>query len=318
MCSRGCSRNSASPAGSRSTAARPECRGRATRLEAVGKPRAVLDQVPHRDRFVRQRHFGEERLDQSIEVEPPAVRRAANSAMQVSDLVIEPIWKRWSGRRRGSRIGIGEADGKGRGPAARPDDRDRHARKRTPQRFPPRPCTAIGPRLRRWLAETLAARSWAATRQRHRRARARLRRQFRSGQGARDRGAGAHAILALAEQEGASGRGVPRRLHRRPPDPRPGRAGREPRTATAAGTPPATVGAIGAAAACARLLRSMPSKPPRPLDRDQHGGRLHVAVRHHDQAAPRRPRRQGWRHGREPRRQRHRCRRSTRWTARPA
>ena len=38
----------------------------------------------------------------------------------------------------------------------------------------------------------------------------------------------APAILALAEQEGASGRALPRRLYRRPADPRPGRPGREP------------------------------------------------------------------------------------------
>ena len=128
------------------------------------------------------------------------------------------------------------------------------------------------------------------------------------------------AILALAEQEGASGRACLDAYI----------AGLQILGRVGQGVNPAhrnrgwhataTVGAIGAAAACARLLRLDAER--RPLTRvsiaTSMAGGLHVAVRHHDQAAPRRPRRQVRGHRREPRPRRASTPASTRSTARPA
>ena len=126
----------------------------------------------------------------------------------------------------------------------------------------------------------------------------------------------APAILALAEQEGASGRDCLDAYI----------AGLQILGRVGQGVNPihrnrgwhatATVGAIGAAAACARLLKlDARAGGLCGVDRDQHGGRLHVAVRHDDQAAPCRPRRQVRRDGGQPRPER--PRRGSRHARRP-
>ena len=87
--------------------------------------------------------------------------------------------------------------------------------------------------------------------QRHRRPRARLRRQFRSRQGPCHRRPRPRHPRARRAGRRVRPR-LPRRLYRRPADPRPGRPGRESRrTATAAGTPPP------------RSARSAPPPPAR-------------------------------------------------------
>ena len=154
--------------------------------------------------------------------------------------------------------------------------------------------------------------------QRHRRARARLRRQFRSGQGACHRRARARHPRA-GRAGGRVGPRLPRRLYCGAADPRPGRPGREP------GAPQPRLarhrhgrrdrrrGGLRAAAEARREAGGLCG-----LDRDQHGGRLHVAVRHDDQAAPCRPRRQVRRAGGEPGARAASTPASPRWTDRPA
>jgi 2-methylcitrate dehydratase PrpD len=109
------------------------------------------------------------------------------------------------------------------------------------------------------------------------------------------------AILALAEQEDASGRACLDAYI----------AGLQIMGRVGQGVNPAhrnrgwhatgTVGAIGAAAACAGLLRLPEQRGGlRAIDRHQHGRRVHGAVRHRHQAGPRWPCRQGRGDGREP------------------